>query len=54
MPSAIATRIANGHAWTNHRGEFPEIKTATDFAEHIDRIIAAPTESRKLNQAREA
>jgi filamentous hemagglutinin len=54
MPSADAQQIANGHAWSNHKGEFPEFSTEAEFAEHIDQIMANPSASKKLARARRA
>ncbi len=53
-PSPEASRIANGHAWLKHAGEFPELSTATEFAHHIDCIFAAPSASKALRGGREA
>lgn len=53
-PSPEASRIANGHAWSKHAGEFPEFSKPTEFAHHIDSIFAAPSASKALRGGREA
>jgi len=52
MPSAEAQQITNGHAWSNHKGEFPEFSTEAEFAEHIDQIMTNATASKKLARGR--
>jgi len=38
-----AQKIADGHAWEDHHGEFPEFKSQDEFAEHVDRVMSEPT-----------
>jgi hypothetical protein len=52
--SEEAIAIANGHAYTNHQLEFPEIKNREEFAELIDSIIKNPSEVKNLSMRRTA
>jgi filamentous hemagglutinin len=53
-PSSAAA-IAKGHAWSNHRHEFPEFATPAEFARHIDSIFSNPQALvRKLARGRQA
>jgi len=54
MPSADAQQIAKGHAWSKHRGEFPEFSTEAEFAQHIAEIMASPSASKNLAKGRRA
>lgn len=54
MPSADAQQIAKGHAWSKHRGEFPEFATEAEFAQHIGGIMASPSASKNLAKGRQA
>jgi filamentous hemagglutinin len=54
MPSADAQQIARGHAWSKHRGEFPEFANTTQFADHIDKVMASPSASKNLAKGRTA
>jgi hypothetical protein len=54
MPSGDAQQIANGHAWTKHKAEFPEFSTAAEFAQHIDQVMAHPSASKPLSKGRQA
>lgn len=55
-PSPEATRIANGHAWAKHQGEFPELSSADEFAGLIDGIMkkAAGSDVKSLAKGRQA
>jgi hypothetical protein len=52
MPSADAQKIASGHAWSKHRGEFPEFANEAQFAHHIDKVMANPSASKNLAKGR--
>lgn len=54
QPSAEASQIANGHAWSKHGGEFPELTTTAEFAQHIDNVLSMPSASKALRGGREA
>lgn len=54
MASADAGRIAGGHAWLKHRGEYPEFATEAEFADHIDQVMANPSARKKLSKGRTA
>ena len=54
MPSQAARQIAKGHAWSKHRGEFPEFSSEEDFAEHVDEVMTSPTDSKNLAKGRTA
>ena len=54
LPSAEASRIANGHAWSKHCSEFPEFNTAAEFALLIDQILSQPSAWKALRGSREA
>jgi filamentous hemagglutinin len=54
MPSADAQQIANGHAWSKHKGEFPQFSTEAEFAQHIDHVMTNPTASKSLAKGRTA
>ena len=54
MPSLDAQQIAKGHAWSKHKGEFPEFSTEGELAQHIDEIMANPSESKNLTKGRQA
>ena len=54
MPSADAQQIAKGHAWSKHKGEFPQFSTEAEFAQHIDRVMAIPSASKTLTKGRTA
>ena len=54
MPSPDAQRIAKGHAWSKHKGEFPEFSTEAEFAQHIDEIMVNPSASKNLAKGRKA
>jgi filamentous hemagglutinin len=54
MPSSDAEQIAKGHAWSKHKGEFPEFSTVAEFAQHIDQIMANPSASKSLAKGRTA
>jgi filamentous hemagglutinin len=54
MPASDAERIAKGHAWSKHKGEFPELSTADEFAQHIAQIMAKPSASKNLAKGRTA
>ena len=50
-----AEKIGGGHAWGKHRGEFPEIKTQTDFKNLVDKVKnSASSLFKKLSRGREA
>lgn len=54
-----AQEIANGHAFDKHvlqRGEFDSlgIKTRTQFAQHVEKVINAPTDTRYYSDGRVA
>ena len=36
---AVAQKIANGHAYDKHIGEFSELKTKGDLAEHVKKVM---------------
>jgi hypothetical protein len=46
-------KIARGHAWDDHRGEF-DVINRDDFAELIDGIILNPSDSKPLPRGRTA
>ena len=53
----IAKAIAAGHAYEKHvieEKQFPEVKSQSDFAELIAKVLANPTHHRKLEKEREA
>jgi filamentous hemagglutinin len=52
--SSDAKRIAQGHAWTIHRNEFPDIATVHEFAVLIDTIMQNPSASKVLSRGRAA
>ncbi len=52
--SPEAQQIAKGHAWSKHKGEFPEFSTEEEFARHIDQIMKKPSSAKKLAKGREA
>jgi len=52
--SLEAQQIAKGHAWSRHKGEFPEFSTEEEFAQHIDQIMKKPSSAKKLAKGREA
>jgi hypothetical protein len=54
--SAIASKIANGHAYDKHIHEFVElgITTKDGFSKHIENILNNPTEVRALPEGRTA
>jgi hypothetical protein len=54
MASANAQRIAKGHAWSKHRGEFPEFSTQKAFADHIDDVMTNSSASKTLSKGRKA
>ncbi len=54
MPSADAQQIAKGHAWSKHKGEFPEFSTEAEFAQHIDGIMTKPSSLKNLSKGRKA
>jgi hypothetical protein len=54
MLSADAQQIAKGHAWSKHKGEFPEFSTEGEFAQHIDQIMANPSAAKNLTRGRTA
>ncbi len=54
MPSADAEQIAKGHAWSKHKGDFPEFLTEAEFAQHLDDIMANPSASKDLAKGRKA
>jgi len=54
MPSSDAQQIAKGHAWSKHKGEFPEFLNDAEFAQHIDQIMAKPSASKNLAKGRTA
>ena len=54
MPSTVAEQIAKGHAWSKHKGDFPEFSTATEFAQHIDAVITSPSDYKQLARGRTA
>jgi filamentous hemagglutinin len=49
-----AQAIANGHAFNDHRGEFPEIENREEFAQLIDDIMNNPSEVKPLSNGRTA
>jgi filamentous hemagglutinin len=49
-----AQQIAKGHAWSKHKGEFPEFLTVEEFAQHLDEVMAGPSASKKLAKGRQA
>ena len=49
-----AQAIANGHAFNDHGGEFPEIETRKEFAQLIDDIMNNPSEVKHLSNGRTA
>ena len=52
--SALAERIAHGHAWNEHRHEFVEVNDEAEFAALILRILISPTDERDLRRRRTA
>ena len=54
MPSSDALQIAKSHAWSKHKGEFPEYSTEVELARHIDEIMANPSASKNLAKGRQA
>lgn len=52
--SAEARAIANGHAYNEHREEFPEIETQDEFARLINEIMNSPSEVKQLSNGRTA
>lgn len=52
--SQEAQAIANGHAFNDHRAEFPEIANRYEFAQLIDDIMNNPSESKQLENRRTA
>jgi hypothetical protein len=54
MTSADAQRIAQGHAWAKHGGEFPEFANEAAFAQHIAQVMSNPSASKPLAKGRHA
>ena len=53
--SEDAESIANGHAYPDHKNEFPNVDTREDFAEVIDGVINSATDSKTdLDKGRKA
>ena len=53
----IAKTIAGGHAYEKHvidEKQFPDVKSESDFANVIAKVLANPTHHRKLENEREA
>ena len=50
----LADQIAHGHAWEEHRHEFPECDTRDDFALVIQIVLQNPTAERPLARRRRA
>lgn len=52
---SIGGRIARGHAWSSHGGEFLNlgVRSADDFAKHIDNVVQGG-EFRTLSRGRTA
>ena len=50
----LAQRIAGGHAWADHRDDFPEVESQGEFAALILRILVAPSDERVLVRNRTA
>lgn len=56
-PSEIsqeAQAIANGHAFNDHRAEFPESANRYEFAQLINDIMNNPSEVKRLSNRRTA
>jgi len=52
-----AEQIAKGHAFEKHvlhQGQFPDVKTKKQFAEHIESVMENPTHSKALGGGRHA
>jgi hypothetical protein len=49
-----AREIAEGHAWTDHRHEFPEAHSKEEFAEIVNRVIDNPAAVTKTHGKRTA
>jgi len=50
----LATGIANGHAWAEHRDDFPAVSDAAAFALFIESILTTPDAERALARGRTA
>jgi RHS repeat-associated protein len=51
-PKDVSKMIGNGHSWNKHKGEFPEIKSADQFARHIEDVMRNPDAVRNLDGGR--
>ena len=51
---ALANQIAAGHAWPDHKHEFPEVASPGEFALLIQTVLQAPSAERKLEGGRTA
>jgi hypothetical protein len=49
-----AQKIADGHAWEDHRREFPEIKNQDEFAARVDEVMSNPTATKRAPDGRTA
>ena len=51
-PKDVSKMIGNGHAYSKHASEFPEIKSADQFVKHIEDVMSNPEAVRNLNNGR--
>jgi hypothetical protein len=50
----LARKIAEGHAWAEHRHEFQELQAQGEFGALILRILTSPSDERALMRGRTA
>src|SRR5437879_4371655 len=50
----LAERIADGHAWSEHRHDFRHCKDPEAFARYLEAVLARPDGHKRLRAGRQA